>query len=164
MMAIVAFGLFVSGVTIWPVIWELKTAVKVVWGDTTPTLAIHKFVLTAIDGIQEIQREQPFMIYAADWLAFALIVLSILFVGAMKDPVRNIWVVKFGLLCCFLSPILAIICIPIRQMPLSWFWCDFIFTPLAALPLWIAWRDLKKAEANSPWASHQKKDDTAGNG
>ena len=34
------------------------------------------------------------MLYAHDWLAFAHIVLGILFAGAIKDPVRNKWIVQ----------------------------------------------------------------------
>jgi len=41
---------------------------------------------------------------------------------------------------------LAGICIPLRGMPLTWFWIDFAFAPAAALPLWIALRDICKAE------------------
>ena len=33
------------------------------------------------------------MLYAHDWLAFAHICLAILFAGAIRDPVRNVWIV-----------------------------------------------------------------------
>jgi hypothetical protein len=32
-------------------------------------------------------------------------------------------------------------------MPLRWFWIDFSFAPAAALPLWIALHDVRRAEA-----------------
>jgi len=147
MLAIVVFGLIVSAVTIWPAIPELKMAVSIAWGDAEPTGTLHKFVLQAIDGLEAMEADYPFMLYAHDWLAFALIMLAILFAGAIKDPVRNIWIVQCGLIMCALVPIIPVICIPIRNLPWIWFWMDFAFAPAAALPLWIALRDIKRAEA-----------------
>jgi len=45
MLGIVAFGLLVSGVTVWPAVWGLKTAVRIAWGDGAPTGVLHPFVL-----------------------------------------------------------------------------------------------------------------------
>ncbi len=150
MLAIVAFGLFVSGVTVWPALWELKTAVNIVWGQAEPTGTIHRFVLTSIAALESIEANYPFVLYAHDWLAFAHIMLAVLFAGAIRDPVRNIWVVQCGLIMCASVPVLAAICIPLRGLPLVWFWIDAAFAPAAALPLWIALRDIRRAEANPP--------------
>jgi hypothetical protein len=147
MLGIIVFGLLVSAVTIWPAVPELKLAVRIVWGDAEATGVLHKFVLQAIDGLENMNDNYPFMFYAHDWLAFAHIVLAILFAGAIRDPVRNIWVVQCGLIMCALVPVLAGICIPIRGLPFCWFWFDFAFAPAAALPLWIALKDIRKAEA-----------------
>lgn len=143
----VAFGLVVSGVTVWPAIPELKIAVRIVWGDGEPVGALHGFILRTIEGLQSVEANYPFMLYAHDWLAFAHIALAILFAGAIRDPVRNVWIVQCGLIMCALVPVLAGICIPIRGLPLVWFWVDFAFAPAAALPLWIAMRDIRRAEA-----------------
>lgn len=142
MLGIVAFGLVVSGITIWPAVPELKIAVRIVWGDSQPAGVLHSFVLQAIEGLESVEAKHPFMLYAHDWLAFAHIVLAIMFAGAIRDPVRNIWIVQCGLIMCALVPVLAGICIPIRELPLVWFWIDFTFAPSAALPLWIALRDI----------------------
>ena len=147
MLAIVVFGLVVSGITVWPAVPELKWAVGIAWGDAEPTGVLHAFVLRAIEGLESVEASYPFMLYAHDWLAFAHIVLAILFAGAIKDPVRNVWVVQCGLIMCALVPVLAGICIPIRGLPLRWFWIDFAFAPAAAVPLWIALRDIRRAEA-----------------
>jgi len=147
MLGIVAFGLFVSGVTVWPAVPELKAAVSFIWGAAEPAGVLHGFVLKAIEGLEKVAAEYPFMLYAHDWLAFAHIVLAILFAGAMRDPVRNVWIVQCGLIMCALVPVLAGICIPIRGLPLCWFWLDFAFAPAAALPLWLALRDIRRAEA-----------------
>ncbi len=147
MLGMVAFGLVVSGVTVWPAIPELKIAVRIVWGDGEPVGALHGFILRTIEGLQSVEANYPFMLYAHDWLAFAHIALAILFAGAIRDPVRNVWIVQCGLIMCALVPVLAGICIPIRGLPLVWFWVDFAFAPAAALPLWIAMRDIRRAEA-----------------
>src|SRR5580765_6075982 len=146
MLGIVAFGLFVSGVTVWPAIWELKTGVHFIWGDGEPTGVVHGFVVKAIAALESVKANYPFLLYAHDWLAFAHIMLAILFAGAIRDPVRNIWIVQCGLIMCALIPVLAGICIPIRGIPMCWFWIDFAFAPAAALPLWIALRDLRRVE------------------
>lgn len=147
MLGVVAFGLFISGVTVWPAVPELKTAVRIVWGAAEPTGVLHEFALKAIMGLESVAANYPFMLYAHDWLAFAHIVLAILFAGAIRDPVRNIWIVQCGLIMCALVPLLAAICIPIRDLPHCWFWIDCAFAPAAALPLWIALRDIRRAES-----------------
>jgi hypothetical protein len=147
MLGIVVFGLLVSGITVWPAIPELKMFVHIVWGEGESTGVLHSFILQAIEGLESVETNYPFMLYAHDWLAFAHIVLAILFAGAIRDPVRNVWIVQCGFIMCALVPVLAGICIPIRGLPLVWFWIDFAFAPAAALPLWIALRDIRRAEA-----------------
>jgi hypothetical protein len=144
MLAIVAFGLFVSGVTVWPAIWELKTGVHLIWGDSAPTGTVHRFVVQAIDGLVSTKANYPFLLYAHDWLAFAHVMLAILFAGAIRDPVRNIWIIQCGLIMCALVPVLAAICIPARGLPMCWFFIDAAFAPAAALPLVIALRDIHR--------------------
>ena len=149
MLAIVAFGLLVSGVTVWPAVWELKTAVHLVWGDGQPTGGLHGFVVRAIEGLVSTEAKYPFLLYAHDWLAFAHVMLAILFAGAIRDPVRNVWIVQCGLIMCVLIPVLAGVCIPLRGIPLYWFWIDFSFAPAAAAPLWIALRDIRRVERDA---------------
>jgi hypothetical protein len=86
-------------------------------------------------------------LYGYDWLAFAHVVLAILLAGAIRDPVRNVWVVQFGLICCALVPVLAAIFVPIRGLPWFWVGIDFAFAPAAALPLWVALRDIRRVES-----------------
>ena len=146
MLGIVVFGLLVSGITIWPAVPELKFGVRSIWGAGEPTGAVHQFVVQAIAALELVETQYPFLLYAHDWLAFAHIVLAILFAGAMRDPVRNVWVVQCGLIMCALVPVLAGICIPLRGLPWQWFWIDFAFAPAAGLPLWIALRDIRRVE------------------
>ena len=146
MLAIVAAGLFLSGVTVWPAVSELRAGVSLIWGNEVATGELHGFILRAIAGLEETKMRYPFMLYAHDWLAFAHIMLAMLFAGAIRDPVRNKWVVQAGLIMCLSVPVLAGICIPLRGLPVWWFWIDFAFAPSAALPLWIALHDIKRIE------------------
>jgi len=142
----VAVGLFVSGVTIWPAVWELRTFVDIVWGGGPATGDNHALMLQAIEGLESLQAERALLLYGYDWLAFAHIMLAVLFFGARRDLVRNVWVVQFGLIACAAVPILAGVCIPLRGIPFSWFWVDFAFAPTAAAPLWIALCDIRRVE------------------
>ncbi len=142
MIGLVAAGLFLSGVTLWPVVWELETIVDLVWGDAGASGPVHALMLDTIEAIRYTESRYPFLLYGYDWLAFAHIMLAILFFGAIRDPVRNVWVVQFGLIACAAVPVLAGVCIPLRHMPFAWFWVDVAFAPLAAIPLAIALRDI----------------------
>ncbi len=146
MLAIVAFGLLVSGVTIWPASWELRTGIRLLWGGAEPSGTLHAFVVRVRDAYETIRVRQPFLLYGYDWLAFAHLALAILFAGAARDPVRNLWVIECGLITCALVPVLAGVCIPLRGIPPVWFWFDFAFAPAAALPLWIARRSVRRIE------------------
>lgn len=146
MLWIVAIGLFLSGVTVWPAVPGLEFLVHLVWGDSPPAGELHRFTLRVIEGLRHTKENYEFLLYGYDWLAFAHICLAILFAGAARDPVRNKWVIQCGLIICCLIPVLAAICIPIRGIPFIWFFIDFAFAPAAALPLWIALRDVRKTE------------------
>jgi hypothetical protein len=78
------------------------------------------------------------MAYGTDWLAFAHIVIAIYFIGPLLDPVRNEWVIHAGLIGCLLVLPLALVCGPLRGIPL--YWCgrrliDCSFGVLGAVPL-----------------------------
>jgi hypothetical protein len=77
--------------------------------------------------------------YGTDWLAFAHLVIAIAFLGPLKDPVRNIWVVEFGMIACLLVIPLALICGPIRGIPFYGSSAEFVgesragASPMAAI-------------------------------
>ena len=60
------------------------------------------------------------MAYGTDWLAFAHLVIAVAFIGPLLDPVRNRWVITFGMIACVMVLPLALICGPIRGIPLYW--------------------------------------------
>lgn len=146
MLGVVAVGLFLSGVTVWPMVPQLEFLIAVVWGDWEPTHVYHRLFVDVLAAIRDADARYPFLFYGYDWLAFAHICLAIQFAGAIRDPLRNRWVVESGLIMCALIPLLAGICIPLRGLPWQWFFIDFAFAPGAGIPLWIAWLDIRRAE------------------
>jgi hypothetical protein len=56
------------------------------------------------------------------------------------DPVRNIWILQAGLIACGLVLPLALICGPIREIPLGWRLIDCSFGILGAIPLYYCLR------------------------
>jgi len=80
------------------------------------------------------------------WLAFAHIVIAIAFVGVLTKPVRNIWIVHFGMIACIAILPLAFICGSIRQIPFYWQLIDCSFGVFGIIPLYILHRYIKKLE------------------
>jgi len=92
-------ALLVSGVTAFPLVWEVT--IFQAWlgsgltaGTTWPDLA--RWISTVHTGLTDTQAQYPFLFYGTDWLAFAHIVIAIAFWGPLRDPIRNVWVVEFG--------------------------------------------------------------------
>jgi hypothetical protein len=139
MLWVVIVGLFVAGVTAFPLLWEMQQIVDFFgWQSAAGTGELSGFaqwIIKVRDALSETYAKFPFLAYATDWLAFAHIVLAILFWGALKDPVKNIWVIEFGMICCVLVLPLALIAGPLREIPFWWRVIDCSFA-LAVVPLY----------------------------
>src|SRR5690349_12050992 len=90
--------LFLSGLTAIPVDTQLSILVKSLEQDTPIYAWIQKVWL----AYRHVATDYPFLFYGYDWLAFAHFILAILFIGPFQDPVKNIWVIQFGLIACVL--------------------------------------------------------------
>ena len=91
-------GLALSGMTAFPLPTEVRTLAH--WLGV-PDRAISSdysgltaWVVTVRDALFATEARFPFLFYGYDWLAFAHLVIAILFIGPLKDPVRNIWVIQ----------------------------------------------------------------------
>jgi hypothetical protein len=142
-------ALLVSGLTAFPLRWELRLLDRWVGpgtfvADLWPSLSawVHRVYV----GLSHTYVQYPFMAYGTDWLAFAHIVIAVAFWGPLRDPVRNRWVVEFGMIACVLVLPLALICGPLRGIP--WFWrvIDCSFGVLGIVPLWLARRRILRLE------------------
>jgi hypothetical protein len=135
-------GLILSGLTAFPLQFETEYLARLLGiGDTTPPAALtglHYWIATVRDGLRDTYAKYPFIAYGTDWLAFAHLVLAILFIGPWRDPARNLWVIDFGLIACAAVIPLALIAGPLRGIPFGWRLIDCSFGLLGAIPLLLA--------------------------
>lgn len=91
-------------------------------------------------GLHETNAHFPFLAYGTDWLAFAHIVIAVAFLGALRDPVRNIWLFQFGMIACAMVIPWALIMGGVRGIPFGWRLIDCSFGVVGIVPLWFCWR------------------------
>jgi hypothetical protein len=108
-------GLVLSGITAFPIESELAITMNNL--DIFSPKMQH-WLSTIYTAVKITNAQYPYLSYGTDWLAFAHIVIAIAFIGPLRDPVRNIWVLQFGMIACILIFPLAFIAGPIRQIPL----------------------------------------------
>jgi hypothetical protein len=129
----------VSGVTAFPLQRETQALASMRGLNGLEPSTVHNsldaWILKVRDGLRDTYEWYPWIAYGTDWLAFAHIVIAIFFVGPLIDPVRNVWVLWAGLIACILVLPLALICGPIRQIPLGWRLIDCSFGVFGAVPL-----------------------------
>jgi len=147
-------GLVLSGVTAFPLEWELGVLVRSLGADlAAPEGSLQWWVARVNQGLSETGRAHPFLAYGTDWLAFGHIVIAMFFVGPWLDPIRNEWVLKVGLIACAGVIPLALICGPIRGIPIYWRLIDCSFGVIGALPLLMCLRLLARLRASTTTAT-----------
>lgn len=136
--------LVLSGITAFPLEWELSLVAKSSLFSSNPTL--HEWIWQTYNAVKECNNQYPFLAYGTDWLAFAHLVIATAFIGPLKNPVKNVWVIQFGMIaCCMVFP-LAFICGPIRGIPFYWQLIDCSFGLFGLIPLHIAYKTTLKLE------------------
>jgi hypothetical protein len=137
--------LFFSGLTAIPIDGELSILLNFLPVYSSLHTWLHKILM----AYREVNSYYQFLLYGYDWLAFAHFILAILFIGPYKDPVRNIWVIEFGLIACALIIPLAFIAGYFRAIPIGWRLVDCSFGVFGFIPLWICYRKTKAFEYNT---------------
>lgn len=92
---------------------------------------------TCYGALKDTNQKYPFLAYGYDWLAFAHFMIALSFIGVWRNPVKNIWIIEWQMLCCICVIPLAWIAGPIRQIPVFHLWIDCSFGLLGIFPLWI---------------------------
>lgn len=132
-------GLVLSGVTAFPLLWEMETLTRLlgIAPDTDPqTLSgMAQWLVFVHQGLRHTYREYPFLAYGTDWLGFAHIVIAVFFIGPLREPTRYPWTLVSGMIACVLVLPLALICGPLRGIPLFWILIDCTFGIVGVLPL-----------------------------
>jgi hypothetical protein len=145
---LVAFvvGLLLSGLTAFPLRWEIDALTRFLGipanATTESTTGLVQWLVRVREGLHEGYGRYPFLAYGTDWLAFGHIVIAFAFIGPIRDPLRNIWVVEFGMIACALVIPVALICGPIRGNPFFHQLIDCSFGVVGIVPLWLARRDI----------------------
>ncbi|MFH0519095.1 hypothetical protein ACHBTE_18240 [Streptomyces sp. M41] len=141
--------LVLSGATAFPLVHELRWTEELL-----RTLSVPEHLPGLMDWIERVRRgldtadaDHPFLLYGTDWLAFAHLVIAVAFYGPYRDPVRNIWVVEFGMIACAGIVPLALICGPIRGIPFWWTLIDISFGVFGVIPLHVVRKKIKRLEA-----------------
>ena len=143
-------GLTLSGLTAIPSEWETGILKQLfgtgTWfGDFLPKVSI--WVDRIYEGVQNSYSKYPFLAYANDWLAFGHIVIAIAFIGPLRDPVKNIWVVELGMIACILVIPWALTFSLLRGIPWFWTLTDMSFSIFGIIPLWFVRRDIIRISA-----------------
>ncbi|MFF2408672.1 hypothetical protein [Streptomyces sp. NPDC058092] len=143
--------LALSGLTAFPLVHELHWAEDLLRSSASPVPehfpALMEWITRVRTGLDEADAKYPFVLYGTDWLAFAHLVIAVAFYGPYRDPVRNIWVVEFGMIACAGIIPLALICGPIRDIPFWWSVIDMSFGVFGVIPLLVVRRMIKRLEA-----------------
>jgi hypothetical protein len=154
---LVAFiaGLVLSGLTAFPLEAELRWLTGVLGaGAARPgdVQGVVGWLVTVRDALADTNARYPFLAYGTDWLAFAHLVIAVAFVGPLRDPVRNVWVVTFGLVACAGVIPLALIAGAVRGIPFYWRLIDCAFGVGGAALLWPCLRAIRTLEARGSGA------------
>ncbi len=131
-------AILASGITAFPLRWELGLLCTwfgegTFFGNHIPGLADWLTFVRA--GLEYNAEHFPFYAYGTDWLAFAHIVIATSFLGPLRDPVRNIWVIHYAMIACVGIIPLSFICGPMRGIPFGWLLIDCSFGVFGIIPL-----------------------------
>jgi hypothetical protein len=135
-------GLFLSGATAIPLVTEVSWLVKLTGAHqrvempastNAPDWAV--WLVNVESTLQETSAKHPILFYGTDWLAFGHFVIAIVFIGALRDPVRNRWLFDFGLIACVAVIPYALVFGGLRGIPFWWRLIDCSFGVFGFIPL-----------------------------
>lgn len=134
-------ALVLRGATAFPVETELRWLLN--HPSMIPSFA-HNWLQQVYDALKETNAKYPMLAYGYDWLAFAHLVIAMMFIGPLKDPVKNVWVIDWAILACIAVFPLAFIAGPIRKIPDFHILIDCSFGVVGLIPLLICKRWIKQ--------------------
>jgi hypothetical protein len=140
--------LALAGITAFPLVAELNLASAVLhsFGAQHVLPSFVAWIDRVHAGVDATNARYPFIFYGTDWLAFAHLMIAVAFIGAFRDPVRNVWIIQFGMIACVCVIPLAAIAGPIRGIPFGWELIDMSFGVIGIIPLIIVYRLIRRLE------------------
>lgn len=149
-MALFIAGLVASGLTAFPLLWEMKVLTRILGlgGATSPDgyEGLAHWILTVRFGLEEMYAAHPWIGYGTDWLAFAHLVVALFFVGALIDPPTGRSNILVGMIACIGVIPMALIFGEIRGIPIASRLIDCTFGVLGFLLLDYCLRQLPQME------------------
>ena len=150
-LGVLMVGLVLSGITAFPLQTELGWLVELLHAGWVRPIAESTHLLAWVErvneGVSATNASYPFLAYGTDWLAFAHLAIAVAFVGPYIDPVRNKWVITFGLIACAGVVPLALIAGQARGIPVGWRLIDCSFGVVGCVPLLICRRAIAALES-----------------
>jgi hypothetical protein len=126
-------GLMLSGLTAIPLKPELHLLTGLFAGNPGSPLEI--WLLKVQSAVDEVSSRWSFLGLGTDWLAFGHVVIGLGFIGLLINPVRNEWLITWGLIACGLVIPWAWFFGALRGIPWGWRVIDSSFGVGGALPL-----------------------------
>ena len=136
-MIVFMISLALSGITAFAVETGLAWLISL-WPENNSVL--YMWLADCLNAIHFTNNKYPFIAYGFDCLALEHLVIAIFFIGALKDPVKNIGVIKTGCIACVLVVPLAFIAGYARQIPVFWRLIDCSFGIIGIIPLLVCYR------------------------
>jgi hypothetical protein len=159
-------GLVVAGLTAFPLNYETRLITDWLNGPGAAVArqfpAMAAWLRYAHQGFSVSYSKYPFLAYGTDWLGFGHLMIAVAFIGPIRDPVRNKWVVQFGVIACVLVIPLALIFGPLRGIPAFWTPIDCSFGVLGLIPLLLAYRHIRVLEREPGTATGTTQPEMAG--
>ena len=145
MMAILIVGLVISGVTAFPLTYEVESLCRWLGIPDGPSSGqdgtIRGFLHHVRDGLRTLDAEFPWAKYGTDWLAFGHLVIALFFEDPMLRPrVDHRGPLLARMIACLGVIPLALIAGAVREIPFAWRLLDCAFGVLGVIPLAYAWR------------------------
>ena len=137
--------LALSGITAFPVYSELSFLHQHGWMNKDQFFG--PWLNKVYSGVGDTYDKYPFLFYGYDWLAFAHLVIAALFYGVYKDPVRNKFILNWGMFCCVSIIPLAFIFGTIRDIPVYHILIDCSFGAIGIIPLLVCRKYVLQLEA-----------------
>ena len=149
-LAFFVLALATSGLTAIPLKFEINILNELAGhGSALARLlpALGSWIDYVYRGLMDAYTNYPFLAYGTDWLAFAHIVLAIAFIGPLRDPANNLWVIEFGMIACVLIIPWTLIFGVWRGIPSFWMLVDMSFGIFGVMPLWVVRREILRIRA-----------------
>jgi hypothetical protein len=136
-------GLVLSGLTAFAIETQLDLAVRYL--DGIPRF-LQGWIRQVHAAVTVVNDRYPFLSYGTDWLAYSHLAIAVAFIGPCRNPVKNRWVIEFGMIACLGILPTAFIAGHVREIPVYWRLIDSAFGVLGIVPLLICHRAIRRLE------------------